>query len=55
MSKEDNIAAQEHLAENVNAGNVDVAVESFAEDALDHDPAPGQGAGERASRPSSPS
>jgi len=45
VSRDANIAAQEHLAENINAGNVDVAVQSFAEDALDHDPAPGQGAG----------
>lgn len=45
MSMDDNIAAQEHLAENINAGNVEVAVETFAEDALDHDPAPGQAAG----------
>jgi predicted ester cyclase len=39
------IAAQEHLAENLNAGKVDVAVESFAEDAVDRNPAPDQGAG----------
>jgi predicted ester cyclase len=45
MSKEDNIAAQEHLAGNINDGNVDVAVETFAENAEDHDPAPGQGPG----------
>ena len=45
MSKEDNIAAQEHLASNINAGNVDAAVEAFAQDAVDHDPAPGQGPG----------
>ncbi len=45
MSKADNIAAQEHLAEQVNAGNIDAAVESFATDAVDHDPAPGQGPG----------
>ncbi|MDQ6836000.1 MAG: ester cyclase [Actinomycetota bacterium] len=45
MSKQDNIAAQEHLAQNINAGNVEVAVESFAQDAVDHDPAPGQGPG----------
>lgn len=45
MSRDDNIAAQEHLADNINAGNVDVAVQTFAENALDHDPAPGQGAG----------
>ncbi len=45
MSKKDNIAAQEHLAENVNAGNIDAAVESFAPSAVDPDPAPGQPAG----------
>jgi len=45
VSKQDNIAAQEHLANNINSGNVDVAVESFAPDAVDHDPAPGQGPG----------
>lgn len=45
MSIDDNIAAQEHLAENINAGNVDAAVETFAQDAVDHDPAPGQGPG----------
>lgn len=45
MSKEANIAAQEHLAENLNAGDVDAAVSSFAEDAVDHDPAPDQGPG----------
>ncbi len=41
MSREANIAAQEHLARNINAGEVSTAVESFAEDAHDHDPAPG--------------
>ena len=45
MSREANIAAQEHLANNINAGNIDRAVETFAEDARDHDPAPGQGPG----------
>lgn len=45
MSREENIAAQEQLAENLNAGNVDAAVETFAPDAVDHDPALGQGAG----------
>ena len=45
MSRDTNIAAQEHLAENENAGNIDAAVESFAPDAVDHDPAPGQPAG----------
>lgn len=42
MSKEANIAAQEHLAESLNAGEVDAAVSSFAEDVVDHDPAPDQ-------------
>jgi steroid delta-isomerase-like uncharacterized protein len=45
MSKDANIAAQERLAENINAGNVAAAVESFADEAVDHDPAPGQGPG----------
>ncbi len=45
MSREANIAAQEHLAESLNAGNIDAAVESFAQDAVDHDPAPDQGPG----------
>ncbi len=45
MSREANIAAQEHLAENINAGNIDAAVETFALHALDHDPADGQGPG----------
>ena len=45
MSRDDNIAAQESLAENINAGDVDAAVQSFAEDAVDHDPAPDQGPG----------
>ncbi len=42
MSREDNLAAQESLAANVNAGKIDEAVQSFAENAVDHDPAPGQ-------------
>lgn len=45
MAKQDNIAAQESLAESINAGSIDAAVESLAEDALDHDPADGQGPG----------
>jgi steroid delta-isomerase-like uncharacterized protein len=45
MSREQNVAAQQHLAGNINDGNVDVAVEAFAEDAVDHDPAPDQGPG----------
>ena len=45
MSREANLAAQEHLAESLNHGNIDAAVESFAQDAVDHDPAPDQGPG----------
>jgi steroid delta-isomerase-like uncharacterized protein len=45
MSKEENVAAQEHLAGSINAGDVDAGVETFAEDAVDHDPAPDQGPG----------
>lgn len=45
MSREANIAAQEHLASNVNAGDLDAAMETFAVDCVDHDPAPGQGPG----------
>lgn len=47
MSKQDNIAAQEHLAENINSGDVATAVESFAEDCVDHDPAPDQEPGRK--------
>lgn len=50
MSREKNIAAQEHLADNLNSGNVDAGVQSFAEDAVDHDPAPGQGPGRQGFR-----
>lgn len=45
MSREANIAAQEHLANHINAGDIDAAVETFAPDAVDHDPAPDQGPG----------
>ena len=45
MSKTDNLAAQEHLAQNINSGEVALAVEAFAVDAVDHDPAPGQAPG----------
>ncbi len=45
MAREENVRAQENLAANINAGDVDAAVESFAEDAVDHDPAPDQGPG----------
>lgn len=46
MTREANIASQERAAAHLNAGELDAAVETlFAMDALDHDPAPGQGPG----------
>jgi len=45
-TKEANIATQQKAGELRNAGEVDAAVETlFAVDAVDHDPAPGQGPG----------
>lgn len=46
MSKEQNIATQEKAAAHINAGKIDAAMDIlFAIDAVDHDPAPGQGPG----------
>lgn len=46
MTREINIATQEKAAELINAGEVDVGVDvMFAENAVDHDPAPNQGSG----------
>lgn len=45
MAREENIAAQERLAEGVVSGNLDVIDEVFAPDVVDHDPAPFQGEG----------
>lgn len=46
MSRDINVAAQEKAAEYLNLGQIDAAVEIlFAEDAIDHDPAPGQVSG----------
>ncbi len=45
MTREQNIAAQEKFGEGVNTGNFDVFDEVVAPNALDHDPAPGQGRG----------
>lgn len=46
MSREQNIATQEKAAGHINAGEIDAAVDTmFAVDAVDHDPAPGQGPG----------
>ncbi|MCR6490774.1 ester cyclase [Amycolatopsis sp. OK19-0408] len=46
MVREQNIATQEKAAELINSGNTDAGVlMMFAEDAVDHDPAPGQARG----------
>ncbi len=46
MSREANIATQEQAAEKINSGDLDAGVDQlFAQDAVDHDPAPGQGPG----------
>lgn len=45
MSAERNMAAQEHLASHINSGDVDTAVQTFADGCVDHDPAPGQAPG----------
>ena len=45
MSKQVNLAAQQSLGDNLNARNLDAAMEIFAPDAVDHDPAEGQAPG----------
>lgn len=45
VSREENIAAQERMAEAVNTGNLDIFDEIMLPDAVDHDPAPDQGPG----------
>jgi len=45
MSKQENVAAQERLAEGINSGDMDVMDDVFASNVLDHDPAPNQGPG----------
>jgi steroid delta-isomerase-like uncharacterized protein len=42
MSKETNIAAQKKFGEAVNSSNYELFKDLVAEDAVDHDPAPGQ-------------
>lgn len=37
--------AQEALANGINSGDLETAMQTFAENAVDHDPAPGQGPG----------
>ena len=45
MSREDNIAAQERLAEGLVSGNLGVIDKIIADDVVDDDPAPDQGPG----------
>lgn len=45
MSKQANIASQQKFGEAVNSGNLEIFRDVVAPDALDHDPAPGQGRG----------
>ena len=45
MSREQNVAAQQRAVEHLNNGDIDSAVELFATDVVDHDPAPGQSPG----------
>ena len=43
MSQEANIAAQQKFGDAVNSGQLDLLDDLVAEDAVDNDPAPGQG------------
>lgn len=45
VTRAQNMAAQQRLAEIVNAGELDRLGEVFADDVVDHDPAPAQGPG----------
>ncbi|MBA2474165.1 MAG: ester cyclase [Pseudonocardiales bacterium] len=46
MTRDANIATQEKGAQHLNAGDIDAFVDTlFAQDCVDHDPAPGQGPG----------
>jgi len=45
MSREENIAAQQRAVEHLNNGDINSAVDLFATDVVDHDPAPGQSPG----------
>lgn len=45
MSRDTNVKAQERFGEAVNTGNFDIFDEVVAPNAVDHDPAPGQGRG----------
>jgi steroid delta-isomerase-like uncharacterized protein len=45
MSREENLATQERLAQAVNSGQLDTLEDVFAVNVVDHDPAPDQGPG----------
>ena len=45
MSQQDNIKLQQQFGEAVNSGNLNALRDIVAPDAIDHDPAPGQGIG----------
>jgi steroid delta-isomerase-like uncharacterized protein len=45
MSREENVAPQWRAVEHLNSGDIDSAMELFAADAIDRDPAPGQSPG----------
>jgi steroid delta-isomerase-like uncharacterized protein len=45
MSKESNIEAQQRFGEAVNSGRLELLDDLVAPNSVDHDPAPGQGAG----------
>lgn len=45
MTKQDNLAVQQKFASAVNAGELELLRDLVALDVVDHDPAPGQGAG----------
>ncbi len=45
MSRETNVAAQEKFGEAINSGKFEAFDDVVAPDSVDHDPAPGQGAG----------
>ena len=55
MSTDDNIAAQQHLAENINAGNVEAAARASHRTRSTMIPRPDRAPAARASRRSSPS
>ena len=45
MTKQDNLAVQQKFGSAVNSGELELLRDLIASDVVDHDPAPGQGAG----------